>query len=108
MSKLTTYYEGCKSAYNPFDEPLHSDNTAHIKALMLVQADIIKVALNERQKLIVDYCICKNYHQNEVAAILGVDPSVVCRTLKTALSNMRKYIVVCDKALTYYHKENQP
>ncbi|MEE0874155.1 MAG: helix-turn-helix domain-containing protein [Ruminococcus sp.] len=106
MNRIT-YWDGCKQTYNPFDEPLYGDNTAHIKALMRVQADVIKYALTKHQAIIVDYCICKGYRQKDVAALLGISQSSVSRALKAALNVIRKYIVICDKALKYYHKETE-
>lgn len=82
-----------------------NSNTNHIKALMMVQKDIIQEVLSDREKLIVNYCICKEYRQNAVAKMLEVEPSTINRTLKNALRKMRQYIAICDKALIYYEKE---
>lgn len=34
-----------------------------------------------------------------------IEPSTINRTLKNALRKMRRHIIICDKALTYYEKE---
>ena len=86
-------------------ESSQNSNTNHIKALLMVQKDVIQEVLSDREKLIVNYCICKEYRQNAVAKMLEVEPSTINRTLKNALRKMRRYIIICDKVLTYYEKE---
>ena len=97
--------ENVSPVYNSFDEPSCKENTNHIRALMLVQKDIIQLVLNDREKFIVDYCICKGYRQNIVASMLGIGPSSVNKALKAAIRKMQKYIVICDKVLSYYENE---
>lgn len=91
--------------FNPFDTPLNASNSNHIKALLLIQTEIVRDVLNDRQKLIVELCICKEIPQKQVASMLGVTKSTVSRILKTALCKIRQYLVFCDKALSYYQRE---
>lgn len=105
MRKRLSFDENWMTPKGAISESSQNSNTNHIKALLMVQKDVIQEVLSDREKLIVNYCICKEYRQNAVAKTLGVEPSTVSRTLKNALRKMRKYIVICDKVLTYYEKE---
>lgn len=97
--------EGCMNpVYNPFDKPKCKDNHAHIKALILVQADVVSSVLTDREKLIVNLCICKNLCKKVVANMLDVNPSTITRILGKALLKLRKILSFCDKAITYYER----
>ena len=102
---MISFDENWMTPKGAISESSQNSNTNHIKALLMVQKDVIQEVLSDREKLIVNYCIRKEYRQNAVAKILEVDPSTINRTLKNALRKMRRYIIICDKALTYYEKE---
>ena len=102
---MISFDENWMTPKGAISESSQNSNTNHIKALLMVQKDIVQLVLNDREKFIVDYRICKGYRRNAVAKMLEVDPSTINRTLKNALYKMRQYIIICDKALTYYEKE---
>lgn len=102
---MISFDENRMTPKGAISESSQNSNTSHIKALIMVQKGIIQEVLSDREKLIVNYCICKEYRQNVVAKMLEIEPSTVNRTLKNALHKMRRYIAICDKALTYYEKE---
>lgn len=104
---MMSFDENWMTPKGVINESSQNNNTNHIKALLMVQKDIIQEVLSDREKLIVNYCICKGYRQNAVARMLEVEPPTVNRTLKNALHKMRRYIAICDKALTYYEKERE-
>lgn len=106
MRKRFSFDENWMTPKGRLVNPQNS-NTNHIKALLMVQKDVIQEVLSDREKLIVNYCICKEYRQNAVAKMLEVEPSTINRTLKNALRKMRRYIVICDKALTYHEEEEK-
>lgn len=105
MRKRLSFDENWMTPKGAISKSSQNSNINHIKALLMVQKDIIQEVLSDREKLIVNYCICKEYRQNVVARMLEVEPSTVNRTLKNALRKMRQCIAICDKALTYYEKE---
>lgn len=107
MYKWISFDESSRGMYKHFnlDESSQNSNTIRIKALLMVQKGIIQEVLSDHEKLIVNYCICKGHRQNAVAKMLEVETSTVNRTLKNALRKLRQYIIICDKALTYYEKE---
>ena len=93
--------------YNPFEKPKCKDNHAHIKALVLVQADIVSSFLSDRERHVVELCICKDIKKKEVAKMLGVNSSTISRELKRGLFKLRKIIKLCDKAITYYERNSE-
>lgn len=102
---MISFDENWMTPKGVISESSQNSNTNHIKALLMVQKDIVQLVLNDREKFIVDYCICKGYRQNTVASMLGIRSSSVNKALKAAIRKMRRYIIICDKTLTYYEKE---
>jgi DNA-directed RNA polymerase specialized sigma subunit len=105
MRNCLSFDENWMTPKGVISDSSQNSNTNHIKALLMVQKDVIQEVLSDREKLIVNYCICKEYRQNAVAKMLEVHPSAVNKSLKNALRKMRRYIIICDKVLTYYEKE---
>lgn len=102
---MISFDENWMTPKGAISESSQNSNANHIKALLMVQKDVIQEVLTDREKLIVNYCICKEYRQNVVVKMLEVEPSTINITLKNALSKMRRCIIICDKVLTYYEKE---
>lgn len=98
------YTESMSPTYNPFDKPPDNDNSARIKALVLVQPEIIKTALTPREAFVIKKVICEECPQVKVARMLGINQSGVCRTLTRGVEKMRSYIAVCDKAIRFYQE----
>lgn len=104
MNKTICDLSNSKAAsYNPFDE--ENSNTRRIKALMLVQKDLVKETLTDSQKALVNYVICENHSQIEAARYFGISQASVSKTIKAALCKLRKSIHFCDLALRYYEND---
>lgn len=99
------YREYYSASFNPFDKPKVNTNTKEIKALLLVQTDIVKDILSDRQKYIVNRVICERVKQKVVARELGITPSALCRELQFTLKRIKTYLFFCKKALEYYNHE---
>ena len=87
---------------NPFEE--ESNNSKKIMALLLVQTDILRETLTDRQKDVVRTVILENRSQREAAKILQLSTSTVCKTLQATISKMRSYLSFCEAALRYYEQ----
>ena len=89
-------------AINPFEE--ENTNQKRIMALLLVQTDVLKEVLTDKQKDVVKTVIIENNSQREAAKLLSISATSVNKTLHAAIRKMRSYLHFCDLALRYYEQ----
>lgn len=87
---------------NPFEE--ESNNSKKIMALLLVQTDILRETLTDRQKDVVRTVIIENRSQREAAKLMSLSESTVNRALRAAIAKMRRYLHYCELAIRYYEQ----
>lgn len=90
LRKHITFFDKGEKTYNPF----HEENSNHrrLMALLLVQTELVKEILTDRQTEVVDCVILKRFKLKDTAALLKIDESTVSRTLKNAISKLRRYM----------------
>ena len=93
-------YDTACPVYNPFDEC--EDNSKHIKALLIMQKEIVDETLSKEQKKIVELVIMQGKTQTEVAKLFNVSKSTICREIKKSLVILKTYMLFCDRALKVY------
>lgn len=94
-------YDSACAVYNFFDE-CRNDNTNHIKALLLIQNEMLEQVLSPKQKEIVGLVVMQGRTQTEVAKLFNVSKSTICREVKKSLSILKTNLFFCDKALKFY------
>ena len=93
-------YSSIEASYDPFIE--EKSNTNRIKALILVQDDVIREVLTDQQKDIVRLVILEEHTQKYTADLLGVSKFCILRELKKSINTLQKYLHFCDLALRRY------
>ena len=61
-------------------------------------ADALQHELTQRQAELVELYYVEQHSMREIAQLLGVNPSTVCRTLQTARSKLRRCLRYCNPA----------
>ena len=103
---MNRFYDYRHPVYNSFDiRYLSAHNKRELKALLSVQRNIVDEVLTEKQREVVEYVFFDNYSQKDVAEMLGVNPSTVCRHLKRSFEKIRPCLELCDDAIRYYKRE---
>lgn len=105
MKNEISFCEIFKPAYNPFDCKKEADNTQEIKALILIQTDLVREILTDRQREAILLTVCDGLTQNAAAEQMGVSPCSVCRFRQSGIIKLRKYLSICKRAIQYYQME---
>lgn len=96
------YDEQKELAVNPFNED--NTNTRKIKALLMVQFEIAREVLTDRQRFLVKYVVMENHTQAAAAKILGISEPSVSKMLRFSIQKLRSYIRFCDSAICIYEQ----
>lgn len=90
--------------YNYFDEP--ADNTNQHKALLKTEKLIVE-RLSERERLIIKLYYEEKRSNTEIAEMLKVNKSTVCREHKKALKKIHDYLQYCAAALRFEEQSQE-
>ena len=105
MKREISFCETFKPSYNYFDRKTESSNANEIKALILVQTDLVRDVLTDRQREAILLTICDGLTLRAAARQMGISDCSVCRARQSGLDKLRKYISFCKRAIHYYQQE---
>lgn len=105
MKREISFCETFKPSYNYFDRKAESNNANEIKALILVQTDLVRDVLTDRQREAILLTVCDGLTLSAAARQMGISDCSVCRARQSGLDKLRKCISFCKRAIQYYQME---
>ena len=91
MKREISFCETFKPSYNYFDCKAENNNANEIKALILVQTDLVRDVLTDRQREAILLTVCDRLTLSAAARQMGISDCSVCRARQSGLDKLRKY-----------------
>ena len=90
--------------YNPFDIET-SDNSKDVFKKLEYTKRAMKLVLTDRQRMCITMVYLKGMSQVEVADILGLSKSTVCRHIHSGLKKIRKFYALVDDGINQIEQD---